>query len=84
MLGMVPGAGTQQETEPTLPCLVRPLLQLRGDRLETDGWFTRWSDGQARQIDLGWGRRGVEAWVGLSHCDLAEWGYLPHNGGLVG
>lgn len=59
MLGMVPGAGTQQETEPTLPCLVRLLLKLRGDRLESDGWFTRWNDGQTRQIELGWGQRGV-------------------------
>lgn len=36
----------------------------------------RWA-GKTNRAGLGSER--CEAWVGLSHCALAEWGYLPHN-----
>ena len=75
MLGTVPGAGTQQETEPTLPCLLRLLTQTGEDRQTGNGWFTGWCDGQARQKELGWGVRVVcrLGW-GFATGDLAEWG----------
>lgn len=76
MLGTAPGAGTQQETEPTPPCLLRPRTQPGGHRQTGNGWFTRWCDGQARQKS--WG--GESEWcAGLSGAfligDLAGVGF---------
>lgn len=55
MLGTVPGAGTQQETEPTLPCLLRLLTQPGGDRLETEDL-----------LDGVMGRQDKKSWIGGS------------------